>query len=79
MGQVAMATSRDSWRTMLTGGARSLIGGRPSGTRVEATTGAWMVRPLHGVPQRAGGVREGQKDSVPFSYILQLKVMSKIL
>ena len=79
MGQVAMATDYGGRQTMPTSGMGSPIGGHPLGTRVEATTGAWMVRPLHGVPQRAGGVREGQKDSVPFSYILQLKVMSKIL
>ena len=30
IGQVAMATGRDSWRTMPTGAAGSLIGRRPS-------------------------------------------------
>ena len=49
-GQVAMATGRDSQRTMPTGGAGSPIGGRPSGTRLEDATGAWTVSPLHGTP-----------------------------
>ena len=61
-GQVAMATGRDGRRTMPTGGAGSLIDGRPSGTRVEDATGAWTVRPLHGDPPGIGEASEGRTN-----------------
>ena len=66
-GQVAMATGRDGWRTMPTSGAGSLIDGRPSGTRVEDATGAWMVRTLHGAPPGIGEASEGRTNGAQMS------------
>ena len=67
VGQVAMATGRDSRRTMPTGGAGSPIGGQPSGTRVEDTTGLWTVRPLHGAPRGVGEASEGRTNGALMS------------
>ena len=61
-GQVAMTTSRDGRRTMLTGGAGSSIGGRPSGMRVQNVTGPWTIRPLHGAPPGIGEASEGRTN-----------------
>ena len=67
MGQVAMATGRDSRRTMPTGGAGSPIGKWPSGTRVEDETGAQTVSPLHGNPMGIHEASEGRTDGVQMS------------
>ena len=66
-GQVAMATGRDSRRTLPTGGAGSPIGGRPSGTRVEDATGAWTLRPLQRVPPGIGEASEGRTNGAQMS------------
>ena len=66
-GQVAMATGRDGRRTMPTVGAGSPIDGRPSGTRMEDTTGAWTVRPLHGAPPGIGEQSEGRTNGAQMS------------
>ena len=66
-GQVAMATGRDGRQTMLTGGARSPIGGRLSGTRVEDATGAWTVRPLHRAPLGISEASEGRTNGAQMS------------
>ena len=63
MGQMAMATDRGGWQTMVTSGARSPISKRPFGTEVEAATGAWTVRALWGVPQGVSEVDQGKKGS----------------
>ena len=67
VGQMAMAIDHGSQRTMPTSGAGSSIGGWPSGTREEATMGAWTVRPLYQAPPGVGGASEAEKDGAPFS------------
>ena len=65
MGQLGMAIDPGGQRTMPTGGARSSIGGRLSGTQVEAVMGAWMVRLLYWALQGVGKARG--EDGVPLS------------
>ena len=67
VGQMAMAIDHGGRRTMPTCGAGSSIGGWLSGTREEATMGAWTVRPLYRAPPGVGGASEGGKDGTPFS------------
>ena len=73
MGLVTMATGRDGRRTMPTGGVGSLICGWPSGTRVEDTTGAWTVRPLHGAPPGIGEASEGRTNGAQMSSLTTIQ------
>ena len=66
VGQMAMAIDHGGGRAMPTGGAESSIGGWPSGTREEATMGAWTVRPLYQAPPGVGGASGAEKDGAPF-------------